>query len=253
MGREGVKDGSERSPASVHLHGHRHTCSPLGACTTLQLGKAALRDEHTHTLAKPHFQNPQGRGLYTTALHPTQYRVQALQNFPLIAHQPSLPSSVPKSPDSCKGPKGQLFALLQPLDRDLPGSSLAPQPRQGRGLLEAATLHWGPTLNPGRGGAGGPFCLGPGPAGVAHARSPGKPGPAGARFELPRAWGRAVRAGPRALRPCCPAGGSAASATPPTAAAAPRAPPSRCPAPAPSARPGAPTGSWRAGTGCSCR
>lgn len=104
-------------------------------------------------------------------------------------------------------------------------------------------------MDPGEGGAGGPLCLG---RGRREGRVPRSPGAIWTRRRPLRApQGRPGRAG--ALRPCCPAGGSAASAAPPTAAAAPRAPPSRCRAPAPSARPGAPTGSWRAGTGRSCR
>lgn len=118
MGTEGVKDGSERSPASAHLHHHRHTCSPLGACTTLQLGKERHSGMNTHTLAKTHFQNPQGGGLYTTALHPAQYRVQALQNFDC---SPALLAQLgPQVPRFLQGPTG---STIRPLAASGQGSA----------------------------------------------------------------------------------------------------------------------------------
>lgn len=60
VGEERVNDGSGRSPASAHLHhppqAHllcfRSTHNPASG------DREALRDEHTCTLAKPHFQNP---------------------------------------------------------------------------------------------------------------------------------------------------------------------------------------------------
>lgn len=137
---------------------------------------------------------------------------------------PSHPSWAPLSPTPCQAPQGPLLAAPRSLR---PGESArltaVPGALATRRVLEAATVPWGPASSLGRG----------------LRRGGGRAG------ELPQPV--------PALRPCCRAGGSAGSAAPPTAAAALRAPPSRCRAPAPSAPPGAPTGSWRAGTARSCR
>ena len=150
---------------------------------------------------------------------------------------------------TCAGSRRRLLA-----PPSLPGSAGAVVPSSPPGAAGPSTCC--PAAS-GQGNLpGSPRCPGPWPLGASwkQLRCPG------GRL---RAWGEGLRRGGgrsgelpqpvRALRPYCRAGGSAGSAAPPTAAAALRAPPSRRRAPAPSAPPGAPTGSWRAGTARSCR
>lgn len=196
--------GQGRDKVAVRSHQQVHICTTTAHLLTLRsmrnpvLGgteRHSGMNTHLHTTSKSSFPGE------VCTLPPRQYRGQALSNLPLSAHPPSFPSWVPKSLAPRKVPEGRLLALQQPLDRSLPGSPPASHPLPRCALLEAATQLWGPTLDPGRGGAGGPFSLGPGPAGVAGAPQPGRdlgpqaaarssPGPSapgrGAQALLPR-------------------------------------------------------------------
>lgn len=161
-------------------------------------------EEHFYTLTKPDAPttDPQG-GLYSRL---SRHQVRALQSSPSPARLPSLPAApVPKSLVPCKGRAG---GSMGPRLRDggavrLPGEPLLEFHRARRRCSSHSAL--GPAAGQGEGG-GWPS------AGCGAGRCGGAAG---------------------ALRPCCRAAGSAGSGAPPTAAAAPRAPPSRCRAPGP--------------------